>query len=105
MSGKDDDLIRMAQQMGQPIPDKIKNKPQLNDDLYFYYQAFLDLDTTRTHNMSPTPISWLAIIEYARFHQLPDEDTHELVQIIRAMDRVNLKHVEKAFKDKTNAIK
>ncbi|MFQ1018072.1 hypothetical protein [Gilliamella sp. BG7] len=101
MGGEDDDLIRMAKQMGRDVPDKIKNKPQLSDDLIFYYQAFIDLDTTRTHNMSPTPISWLSIIEYARFHQLNDEDTNELIQIIRAMDRVNLKHVEQAFKDKT----
>ncbi|NUF48731.1 phage tail assembly chaperone [Gilliamella sp. ESL0250] len=100
MSGKDSDLIRMAKQMGHPIPDKIKNKPVLNDDLIFYYQSFLDLDTTRTHNMAPTAISWLSIIEYARFYQLDDEDTHDLIQIIRAMDQVNLKHVEKAFKDK-----
>ncbi|OCG31613.1 hypothetical protein A9G29_06205 [Gilliamella sp. Fer2-1] len=100
MNGKDDDLVRMAQQMGHDIPDKIKNKPELNDDLIFYYQAFLDLDTTRTHSMSPTPISWLSIIEYARFHQLDDEDTFDLIQIIKAMDRVNLKHIEKVFKDK-----
>lgn len=100
MRGKDEDLIRMAQQMGQPLPDKIKNKPELEDHLIFYYQAFLDLDTTRSHNMSPTPISWLSIVEYARFYQLDDEDTHDLIQIIKEMDNVNLRYITKTLKEK-----
>ncbi|MCX8588563.1 MULTISPECIES: hypothetical protein [unclassified Gilliamella] len=100
MNGKDEDIIRMSQQMGQAIPDKIKNKPELDEHLEFYYQAFLDLDTTRSHSMGPTPISWLAIIEYARFYQLDNEDTNDFVYLIREMDKVNLKHVNRAFKSK-----
>lgn len=103
MRGKDEDLIRMAQQMGQPLPDRIKNRPELEDHLAFYYQAFLDLDSTRSHNMSPTPISWLSIVKYASFYQLDDEDTHDLIKIIKEMDSVILKHIAKTFKVKNKS--
>lgn len=86
--------------MGQPIPEKIKNKPNLNEDLFFYYQAFIDLDTTRSHANGATAISWLSIVEYAKFYHLDQEETLELVLVIRAMDKVNLERINNTLKEK-----
>lgn len=86
--------------MGHSIPDKIKNKPALDEHLSFYYQAFIDLDTTRSHANGATAISWMSIVEYAKYYDLTHDETLELVSIIRAMDKVNLERINKTIKDK-----
>ena len=80
----------MAVRMGAAIPDRIANQPVLNCGLELYLNAFFDLDTTRSHGLGLTPISWLSIKEYATSFDFNVELTEDLFFFIRAMDKSHL---------------
>lgn len=73
---------------GRPLPDAIANAPELLPGLELYYEAFMHLHTDRRYHMGgPSNIPWTAIIRYAEFAGITQEDDiHQLVRYIRAMD-------------------
>lgn len=83
---------------GQPIPDFIKNKPELESGLAVYFQAYLDLDNERTHAFGPAGIPTTAMLAYAKAFKFTDEQTDDLVYFLRQMDTENLKRVKKLQK-------
>ena len=101
MAGNDSVIIRQCLQANEPIPDKIANAPTVPEHLELYWYAYLDLDSTRAHNMGPTPISILDMIAYCRYYDLDEEQTNALVYIVRAMDLENLKRISKRIESKT----
>lgn len=93
-------ILRQAKLARQPIPDFIKNKPELDSGLDLYLQAYFDLDGERTHAFGPTPIPTTSIIAYAQAFKFGDEELDDLVFYVRAMDTENLKRVKKLQKNK-----
>lgn len=81
------------------MPDSILNAPVLNLGLSVFFSAYIDLDSERTHYQGPTPISWSKIKEYAIAHNFDDEETSDLIYLIKEMDSFNLKRIS----DKLNA--
>lgn len=81
-------IARQAYISRQPMPERIKNAPELFDDLGLYLNAFLWLDTER----SDGPIPWSSIIRYARYHKLDAYQTENLLEYIRELDRIISAH-------------
>lgn len=100
MAGNDKVIIRQCLQSNEPIPDKIANAPTVPDHLELYWHAYLDLDTTRAHNMGPTPISIIDMLHYCRYYNLDDDQSDALIYIVRVMDLENLKRISKRIESK-----
>ena len=81
--------------LGTPVPDYIKNKPELLPWLAVYLQAFNELDSERSHAMGFTKIPWSSIIRYAEHHNFSPEMTENLVLYVREMDNANIDFLAK----------
>ncbi len=60
--------------------------------LDIYYEAFLELGSTRSIGMDLGPIPWTAIDRYAQRHGYEGDDFEYLVQMVRALDEAFLKY-------------
>jgi len=94
----EESIAKQAARMGQPMPDRIANAPELKQGLQLYLQAFLDLDSERSHAMAPTPIPWTSISTYARHLELDEEQTEALFFIINSVDGNHLARLRKKMK-------
>ena len=92
---------------GEPLPDRIENAPELQFGLYFYLQAFIDLDSERVNGMSKGAIPHSAIRKYAKWARLDKLSEYCLLHHIRVMDADHLKRMTEKQKqeDKQNAAK
>ena len=59
----------------------------------FYFDAFFDLDSERSHGMGYTRIPWTSIAEYAMFYSLDEDQTERLFTHIKAMDAAYIKRL------------
>lgn len=75
-----------------PIPDRIKNAPELELGLGIYLGAFYDLDTCRPVGWEEGPIPWTAISEWCDRHGLDGDQRDAMNHHIRAMDLEYLKY-------------
>jgi hypothetical protein len=94
-------IIAQAIRNNRPIPERIANAPELLPGLEIYLQAFFDLDSERSHAMGPTAIPWTSIVNYARAFDFDEEQTEDLIYLIKRMDAENLKEVSKKQKEAT----
>lgn len=92
-------MIQHALRSGQPLPDKIENKPELKLGSYFYLQAFLDLDSERINGMDIGQIPHSKIRDYAKWAGANEEIEYCLLHHIRVMDADHIKKM-KAKQDK-----
>jgi hypothetical protein len=76
------------------IPPKIANAPQLEYGLELFYLAFHRLTGARGA-MGEGPILFSEIASYARFFDLDQETTDDLLHYLGAMDRVWMNHMRK----------
>jgi hypothetical protein len=84
-----------------PVPDKIKNKPEIKPGLDLYWRAFQDLSTDRDVGMGVGPIPWLAIHAWAERNYIRGDDFERLVLILRGLDNIYLE--KQAAKDKSKS--
>jgi hypothetical protein len=77
------------------VPEKVANAPSLLPGLDFFYTAFLQLCTCRAIGFSVGPIPWTAVSEYARRHQLIDDDFETFAVVLKRLDSVYLDHQDK----------
>jgi hypothetical protein len=68
--------------------------------LELFYGAFLDLTTDRPMGWDARPIPWTAIKDYADAYDIRGEQREDLFDLIRAMDKAYLKHLQKKAKKK-----
>ena len=85
-------LQQVRQNPGMAIPDKIANAPDLLPGLEMYWIAFSDLTTCRSEGMDEGRIPWTAVIRYAEWLKLNDEETDDFVTLIKAMDETYINH-------------
>lgn len=69
-----------------PLPDRIKNAPELTLGLELYYTGFLDLTSCRQLGMGLGPIPMLSILEYCFFKGIEGELQEDFVWIIQRLD-------------------
>lgn len=86
-------LAMQAYRNNEPLPDFIANAPELEEGLFFYLQAFFDLDSERTSGMNRGQIPFFKIIKYAKHYKLDDDEESVLVHHIRLMDNAHLKRL------------
>lgn len=88
-------IIRQCLRFGDPIPEKIKNAPELQKGLEIYLQAFFDLDSERSGGMGLTRIPWSSIRDYGLFYEFDSDQIEDLFYHVRKMDDANLKRLSK----------
>lgn len=76
----------------RPLPQWLRNAPRLWPGLSPIYAAFVELSTCRTFGMTPGPIPWTAIMQYADLEGMDGDERANLLYLIRAMDRAFLGH-------------
>lgn len=87
-----------------PLPERIKNAPELLLGLELYYRAFLDLTSCRGNGYGTEgPIPWTATHEWANAHNLSGEQREDLFYFIPHMDEVYLKFKAKKLAGSTPA--
>lgn len=91
MAPHEKNLAMQAMRMGQEMPSRIANAPQLQIGLQLFLQAFLDLDTDRQAAMSVLPIPYSSIWNYTAAFELDDEQTADVFYHVRSMDNFYLK--------------
>lgn len=93
MSAIEKNIVAQAKRFGEPIPDRIKNKPRLRYELAFFLDAFYELDTDRNMSVSFGPIPWSSLNNYAVAHEITGEDYHDFMYLVRAVDSAYIKHM------------
>jgi hypothetical protein len=85
--GQDDQwIIAQCLQDGIPIPDRIKNQPELLPGLELYLNAFHDLSSCRQVGMGVGFIPFTAVLEYARWHGFDKAHSEDLHYHISCLD-------------------
>lgn len=69
-----------------------KEVKQIAPGLRFYWMAFWDLMSCRSHGMGEGPIPWTAVDAYARRHCLSTNEFEDLWMILRRLDGHYLQH-------------
>ncbi len=83
-------ILEQCRRLRLPLPDKIKNAPQLFIGLELFYGAYLDLSSCRT-GLGDGPISWQSIEEYANVNGFDAEQKDSLHYFTMKMDAAFLK--------------
>lgn len=83
-------ILRQCQREHLPLPERIKNAPQLELGLELYYTAFLDLMTSRG-GMGDGAISWQVAQEYGLVNSFDEEQIEDLHYHITRMDDAYMK--------------
>lgn len=98
--GKDEKwIVEQAARTGQSIPARIRDAPELKFGLELYWEAFLELSTCRgVVDGGVLPIPFTAIVEYAKIFDFDEEQTSDLLYLIRIMDGVYLTESERRRK-------
>lgn len=71
---------------GLPLPDRIRNAPELNIGSELYYIGFLDLTSCRILGMGLGPIPLLAILEYCLIKGIEGEQQEDFVWFVQRLD-------------------
>ena len=80
---------------GRPIPNRMREAPQLELGLELYYQGFIEVNTERPAGFGVAPIPIKAMRSWARENGLDAEQEESFVYLASEMDRVLMKHLEK----------
>jgi hypothetical protein len=83
-----------------PLPDFIKNEPELMPGLDIFLQAFWDLSTCRQMGMGLGPIPWTATREYVTILGGSEEFQEDFHYLIRRIDSAYLQWASENTKDK-----
>lgn len=94
MAPTEQHIARQCYMVGQQLPDRIANAPELIQGSELYLQAFFDLDCERSHGMGLTRIPWSSIKDYAIAFDFSVRQTEDLFYYIRALDSANLIYLE-----------
>jgi hypothetical protein len=86
MGAIEQNIVKQALRTGQPIPDSIRDAPELREELFLFMQAFFALNTERHSGMGLGPIPWSAIQQYGHTHWFDREQMEDLHFYIRRMD-------------------
>jgi hypothetical protein len=91
------DLLLNRARKGKPTP-ALDAMPELYEDLRCYWNAFIELDETRTVGFAANPISYLEIEAWLRLHSIDDSDERiGYTETIRFLDT----HCLRIAKDKS----
>jgi hypothetical protein len=87
----------------KPIPKKLENPPELWPHNALYFNAFLDLNTSRALGFGAGPLSWQAIHEYCIANGFDEEQYDNAHFLLRQMDTLFLTLMDKKERQKKQA--
>lgn len=91
-------IIQQCAKTGQPLPDKIANKPQPTFGLELFLEAFYELSSDRPSGLGVGQIPFTAICQYADEYGFKGEQREDLFYFIRAIDRAIVKILQRSNK-------
>ena len=95
-------ILEQCYRNKMPLPESIKNAPELLPGLELFYGAFFDLTSCRTGlHSTEGPIKWTAMDRWAERYQLDDEQWEDLVYHLGQMDEAYLKFKTKKLSSLT----
>lgn len=81
------------------LPEKIQNAPEILPGLEIFYEAFMDLASSRGHTAAgPAPIPFSEISAWAMRYEIEGDTFELLLHFIRRLDGVYLEFVSKQSK-------
>lgn len=84
------DLERIAERTGV-IPQALRDKPEVEPHLMFFWRAFQDLHSTRSGGFGPNPIQFSDILAWCTLHSVDDQATQlEVLDMVMDLDAVYL---------------
>lgn len=83
----------------QPLPQAIRDAPELDVGLDMYYQAFADLSSCRPIGFGEGRIPWTAVEQYADSLGLQGDQREDLHHHMTEMDMVYLEWSAKKTKE------
>ena len=91
MGSTEGTLLKLAERMRGPIPDKIQKAPELQVGLELFLEAFQVLTTCRGAMYgSEGPIPWTAMREYCNEYGIEGEERDYFYEVISHMDNTYL---------------
>lgn len=90
-SANEQKLIEACYAQRRPLPDFVRDAPELLPGLEFYFNAFLALTTCRINGFGMGQIPWTAVNDYCKAYGINDEQREDLQYIIRKMDEEYIK--------------
>lgn len=72
---------------GQPLPDRIREAPELHLGLNLFYTGFLDLTSERQLGLGLGPIPTIAILEYCHMRGIKGEQAEDFLWLIKRLDK------------------
>lgn len=72
---------------GMPLPERIKNAPDLWMGNELFYKGFLDLTSSRPIAMALGPLSLLTIIEYCMIMGIEGEQQEDFIWVLQHLDQ------------------
>lgn len=92
-SDNEQKLIEACYAQRRPLPDFIKDAPELLLGLEFYFNAFLSLTSCRINGFGMGQIPWTAMNEYCGVYGISGEQKEDLFYLVRKMDEEYIKLV------------
>lgn len=105
MGSSEVQFAKQAMREGKALPDRIQNAPELLPGLYLYIQAFYDLDSERSHDFGFRKIPFTSIMNYAKAFEFDEEQTEDLIYLIKHMDSAYIERLEKKKPKKSPKVK
>lgn len=100
---KEKRIIDECNRLGEKIPDRIANRPVIEQYMMFYIDAFFELTTERQIGFVEGPIPLSAIHRYADRLEMNSEERIDFHLFITRLDATYLKY--KTRKEKANSRK
>ena len=85
----EDAILSQCLRYGTAVPEVIRNAPELEPGLDFYYDAFSQLNTCRVMG---GPISVNSIYEFGKLHEYTQEEILDLQYHVHRLDTAYVKH-------------
>ena len=79
-------MILNSQINNFPIPDVIKNAPEIPLGLELFYNAFSELNSSRQFGFSEGPIPWKAVHDYCCANEICGEQKDDLFFYVAELD-------------------
>lgn len=83
-------VLKQCRDWGDPLPDYIRNAPELLPGLELYMQAFHRLSTCRQVGMGLGPVPWTAVVQYGSMQELGQDQLEALHYHMARMDEAYL---------------
>ena len=72
---------------GMPLPERIKNAPDLWLGNELFYKGFLDLTSSRPIGMALGPLSLLTIMQYCMIMEIEGEQRDDFIWVLTRLDQ------------------